>query len=168
MRLAYAQALAATGRDDEALAAFRVALGQDPQTAAARLGEAQMLVRLGRYAEARTRLEEARSILPADPAIALALAKLLAASPDPAARDGEAAVGLARPLHAERPTDRTAEVLALALAENGRCAEATVLLGEAAAAARAAGAAARAAALEAEAARVRSGPPCRPPFAAAP
>jgi len=164
MRLAYAQALAGARRDEEALAAFRVALGQSPLDAAVRLGEAQMLVRLGRYGEARERLEEASATLPEDPSIALALAKVLAAAPDPAVRDGARALGLARTLHQGQMTDRSAEALALALAETGACAEAAGLLRQIAAAARAAGDAGRAAALEADAARHDAGPPCRPAF----
>jgi tetratricopeptide (TPR) repeat protein len=165
MRLAYAQALAGAGSGPEALEAFRVAIGQNPLSAAARLGEAQTLVRMGRYAEARERLEEAHSTLPEDESIALAFAKLLAAAPDPAVRDGARALGLARTLHRDRPTDRTAETLVLALAETGACTEAADLLRELARQVRAAGQADRAAALEAEAGGLAAGPPCRPPLA---
>ncbi len=168
IRLAYAQALAAAGRTDEALAAFRVALDQNPTSGPARLGEAQMLVRLGRYADAAGRLREAIETAPEDAEIAYALAKLLAAAPDPAARDGATAIDLATQLDASLPGVRSAEVLALALAEAGRCAEAAAAQRRAAAAARQAGDPGRAAGLEAAAAGYDAGPPCRPPLAGAP
>jgi len=123
---------------------------------------------MGRYAEARERLEEAHSTLPEDVGVALALAKMLAAAPDPAVRDGAQALRLARALHGDRPTDRTAEALALALAETGACGEAAALLRELARQVRAAGGADRAAALEADAGRLGAGPPCRPPLAGGP
>lgn len=162
MRLAYARALAAAGRNEEALASFRIAVQMDPLSSAARLGEAQTLVRLDRYAEARSRLEEATATFPEDPAVALGLAKLLAAAPDPAVRDGGLAVELAQRVHEAGPTDRTAETLALALAESGRCAEAAELQQQAADVVAAAGDEGRAAELATAAEGYRAGPPCRP------
>jgi hypothetical protein len=71
-------------------------------------------------------LERAREASPGDPRIASTLGRALATAPDPALRDGARAHSLALEGFDgdERPTH--VEVVALALAELGRCAEAAV------------------------------------------
>jgi cytochrome c-type biogenesis protein CcmH/NrfG len=61
---------------------------------------------------------------PDQPAFPQALARLLAASPDPQVRDGQRALDLVQALAEEHKTTSVAETMAMALAEVGRFAEA--------------------------------------------
>jgi cytochrome c-type biogenesis protein CcmH/NrfG len=95
-----------------------------PDSEEARFGEAMALARLSRHAEARERLRVAMSLHPDQPAFPQALARLLAASPDPRVRDGRQALDLVQALAKEHKTTSVAETMAMALAEVGRFAEA--------------------------------------------
>ena len=55
-----------------------------------------------RYRQAREQLERGLEVLPGDPLITVVLARLLATSPDAAARDGRRALALARVLYQQR------------------------------------------------------------------
>ena len=118
-RLRLADALRRNGRFEEALDQY----GQSGE-APARFGEAMALVRLGRYAEARTRLSDAMARRPDQPGFAHALARVLAAAPDDRVRDGRRALAIVQALAAEYRTAPVAETMAMALAELGRFAEA--------------------------------------------
>jgi tetratricopeptide (TPR) repeat protein len=158
-----AAALAALGRHAEAVAALRAAVELEPDDERARLDEAVLLVRLERYREARTRLEELLARRPESGPATLALARLLAASPELAVRDGARAVELARRVFDSSPTPEHAATLAQALAESGACEEAANLQEELLSGARQRGwPASQIAALEQALARYRGGPPCRP------
>ena len=74
----------------------------------------------GQFAAAREALETALERFPGDLAVRHLLARLLATSPDAAARDGERAVELARAVVDEQPALDHLETLAMALAEAGR------------------------------------------------
>jgi tetratricopeptide (TPR) repeat protein len=152
------EALLALGRTADALLPLRSAVAAAPGDEAARLGEAVALLRLGRLAEARERLEEAQRLMPEQGRLTHLLARLLAASPDLALRDGARAVELAARVYAAQPGADHARTLALALAEAGRCGEAASLARSLAAQV----AAAEKAALLAAAADWERGPPCRP------
>lgn len=76
-------------------------------------------------------LEDARRKAPQHRKLSLALAKLLAASPQLDLRDGPSALNLAQEAHRRLENAASAEVLALALAESGRCAEARQTAAEA-------------------------------------
>jgi hypothetical protein len=78
------------------------------------------LVRLGRYREARTRLEADVRTYPEQPGFAHALARLLAAAPDDAVRDGRRALTIVEALMTEGRSPATGETMAMALAETGR------------------------------------------------
>lgn len=106
-----------TARADEALPHYRRALAVAPDSAAGRFGEAMALVRLGRHREARDRFAAASERHPDQPAFAMALARLLAASPDAGVRNGPRAVALAEALVATVKTTGAAETMAMALAE---------------------------------------------------
>ncbi len=83
------------------------------------------LVRLGRFAEARAVLEDAVRVHPEQPGLAHALARLLASAPDDAVRDGPRALAIMRSLEkTTAPAVTLVETMAMALAENGRFAEA--------------------------------------------
>ena len=75
---------------------------------------------IGQFAAAREALETALERFPGDLAVRHLLARLLATSPDAAARDGERAVELARAVIDEQPALDHLETLAMALAEAGR------------------------------------------------
>jgi tetratricopeptide (TPR) repeat protein len=115
------------GRPEEALAAiteYARAVEIDPADDRARLGEAETLVRLERYTAARERLEEGLRILPQSGLLTHGLARLLAACPDRALRDGARARSLAAAVWQAQPTPGHAETAALANAEAGDCSEA--------------------------------------------
>ncbi len=151
---------AAQGAWASALESFRAILVVAPLDVEARLGEASMLVELGRWREAYERLDEANGLDPSEGRVALALARLLAASPDTETRDGARALGLAQRIWEAREAYPHAEAMALALAELGRCAEAADWLEKAIELARGEGATDALARLAAELAQTEAGPPC--------
>jgi cytochrome c-type biogenesis protein CcmH/NrfG len=79
---------------------------------------------------ARSRLEGSTRVLPASARLRHLLARLLAACPDRALRDGERAVLLAEELWRADPTPARAETLAMALAETGSYERAAALQSE--------------------------------------
>ncbi|XOV87000.1 MAG: tetratricopeptide repeat protein [Pseudomonadota bacterium] len=81
--------------------------------------------RLGNFRAAIVELETGLALAPGDPRIVAALARSLVIAPDPTLRNGERAALLSRQLSQARPSDPVAlELLAAALAETGRFAEA--------------------------------------------
>jgi tetratricopeptide (TPR) repeat protein len=149
------------GRLEEALEDYTRAVELAPAEETARVGEAETLVRLGRYRQARERLEEARRVLPQSGAVAFGLARLLAACPDLAVRDGSQALDLARALWQARPASSHAEVMAMALGELGHCDEAARWQRTALEAAQKEGLTGRIAELSAALAVYDRGAPCR-------
>ena len=119
-QLRLADGYSRTARAGEALAHYRRVLEVSPDAVAGRFGEAMALVRLGRHREARDRFAAARERHPDQPVLAMALARLLAASPDPGVRSGPAAAALAETLVATVKTTAAAETMAMALAEVGQ------------------------------------------------
>ncbi len=146
-RLELSRALRVLGRTEEALVHAARSVELDPARPDGRLLEAQILVRQGRFGDAVSRLEAAHALMPEAGQIVAALAKLLAAGPDLAQRDGARAVDLAQRVYQATGDVRHAETLAMALAEAGRCDEAEDWQRRALAAAREAGAEALAGAL---------------------
>lgn len=135
-----------------------------PENASAHLTLATARILAGECIAARRDLEAARRHHPEDPRIADALARLLATAPEAAARDGVLALELAGQLFESSPSQQHAETLAMALAENGRFAEAVELQERVVAALekREAGRALTAAGRRLE--RYRSGQPARAPW----
>ncbi len=119
-----ARALREGGHLPEAMEHYGKAIALAPADETARLGEAETLVRLGRYAEARRRLEEDLTQIPTSGLLSHALARLLAACPDRSVRDGARALALAQAVWQAQPTPAHARTVALALGELGRCGEA--------------------------------------------
>jgi tetratricopeptide (TPR) repeat protein len=128
-----ARILSGLGRDEEALVPFSAVLRLQPKNRVARLGLVNALVNLERFAEAREELERGLAALSptpepetagADPLLAHALARLLAAAPDETTRDGERALPLALELAREAPTPARLEAVAMSFAELGRYADA--------------------------------------------
>lgn len=152
----------ALGRREAALGHLRKVVAATPADEEARLGAAVAAVELGLYREGRELLEQGLALDPGQGRLVRALARLLAAVPETGLRDGEQAVALAERLVRTTGLAQDEEILALALAEAGRCGEAADLLvrlaGEVPAAE-----AERRQSLAARAAEWRRGPPCRPP-----
>lgn len=115
-----ANALRRGGRLEEAVEHYRRAVELRPGDPHARYGEAVALTDLGRWPQARERLEAAHAALPEDRVLTAALARLLAACPDPELRDGPRAVELAQELVASEASLAHVELLATALAGIGR------------------------------------------------
>jgi tetratricopeptide (TPR) repeat protein len=118
--LRLADALRRTDQLEPSLSEYREVVALEPADADARFGEAMALVRLGRYAEARERLDEAMTIHPDQPMFRQALARLLAAAPDDRVRDGARAWKLVDGRPAEEQQHPGAfETMAMVLAELG-------------------------------------------------
>jgi tetratricopeptide (TPR) repeat protein len=126
-RLQRAGVLARSGRPQEALAEYQQVLRRDPAMKEALFGHAMALVRLQQYREARDHLAKGMAAYPADPLFKYALARILAAAPDPQVRDGARAKALADDLlRTERSIDIGATA-AMSLAELGRYEEAAAV-----------------------------------------
>lgn len=119
-RRGLAALLGRDGRYDEAAAEFRRLIEVNPQDEGARMGEATALILAGRHGRAAESLEEGVAALPESGQLLTALARHLAASPDPSVRRGDRAVTLARRALAASPRLENAETLAMAQAEAGR------------------------------------------------
>jgi predicted Zn-dependent protease len=149
-----------------AMDAYRAYLAQVPSDLATRQHFLLCLAAAGGWMEAQQVAQAGHDLAPADFAAADGLVRILAAAPDAAARDGQAALALAQQLAAGERQEQAQELLAMALAESGRFGEA-------------AGAQARAVAaygadkalgpawlpyLESQLAAYRAGRPCRQPW----
>ncbi len=113
------------GRYAQAAEDLGIAARASVRNHTARLYRALALLRADAdHARVRKLLEEAHEADPDNTLVTYALARLLATSPDPEARDGQRAVELARSLVDKRPSPPHRELLAMALAEAGRYDEA--------------------------------------------
>lgn len=117
--LGLANHLRTTGRCGDAVGAYDRALALAPSRRLAHVQRALCLVRAGRAAEARAGLEQAAAAFRDDVDIADALARVLAAAPDDAVRDGQKALALATATVERRRSIDTLETLAMAHAEVG-------------------------------------------------
>ena len=164
IRLRLADALRRAGRFEASLEPYRRVVAGAGQAAGARFGEAMALVRLGRHREARSRLADAARVHPDQPAFPIALARLLAASPDAGVRDGRRALVLVQALVADHKTTGVAETMAMALAEVGEFRGAVEWQQVAIDVARDAGRPDLANRMTANLALYRQGRPCRTPW----
>jgi Flp pilus assembly protein TadD len=110
------------GKDDEAGREYGTVASLQPQNAFARLMQAMAAVHAGSYAQARSLLENAAAAFPRDADIANALARVLAAAPDPAVRDESRGLHIIEELVQNQVGDSFEEgiTLAMTLAANGR------------------------------------------------
>lgn len=108
------------GNFEKALAYYKDMAVQQPEDPEGPLGRALMLIRLHRYPEARRYLEEDLKTFPNQPAFHQALARVLAASPESAVRDGALAEKHATLLLNQSEDSALAETYAMAQAELGR------------------------------------------------
>jgi tetratricopeptide (TPR) repeat protein len=123
-RFSLANALRRTNRTEASLAHYDAILKINPGASQASFGYAIALVRLGRYLDARTRLERDVAAYPDQPGFAHALARLLAAAPDDRVRDGARALSTMQALMGGPRSLPLIETMAMALAESGRFEEA--------------------------------------------
>jgi Flp pilus assembly protein TadD len=124
-RASLADALRRSGKLEAAITEYIEIVKIDPSASDARFGRAMALVRLRRFAEARSVLEEAVRVHAEQPGLAHALARLLASAPDDAVRDGRRALSIMQSLeNTTAPSVALVETMAMALAENGRFADA--------------------------------------------
>lgn len=126
VRLRMAISLRHAGDPESSLAYYELVLRTNPDALEARFGYAMALVQLGRYREAHDRLATAMDAFPRETSFAHALARLLAAAPDPTIRNGRRALTLVEQvMDAEpEPTLDLGETMAMTLAEVGRFGEA--------------------------------------------
>ena len=147
------------GQRLKALENLRPVVKARPNDEEARLEAAVAAVELGLLSEARDLLEEGLGLDPSQGRLAKALARILAAAPDLSLRNGERALKLAQQVAAATNLVQDYELVALALAELGRCTEAADLLTALAPKAEAS----RQAALLERAETWRNASSCRPP-----
>ncbi len=123
-KLQLAAVLGHVGRLEEAASTYAEVVSVDPGNVEAWRGQATALLLRSRYREAGVQLEQARARFPGEVSFSHALARLLAASPDPSLRDGARALELAEQVIAEQATLQRAETLAMSYAAAGRFQEA--------------------------------------------
>ena len=155
-----AEGLRRSGRAAASLAYYE----EVPDRRDARFGEVLALVELGRYREAHDRLEAGVRRHPWEPAFPIALARLLAAAPDDAVRDGARALSLAEALAESLRTTAVAETMAMAHAELGQFAGAVEWQRLAMSVAAEAGQSAAVQRMSANLAGYLRGEPCRIPW----
>ena len=117
--LAMADYLRRLHRPEAALAQYRETLAISPRNHVARLGSAMCLVDLKRHREARDWLEEAAKQFPDRAEYKIALARVLATSPDDRVRDAQQALAITQELYKGQRTTVLGETIAMALAEYG-------------------------------------------------
>jgi tetratricopeptide (TPR) repeat protein len=138
-RLHIANVLARSGRPGEALVEYRRVLERDPALKEAEFGSAMALVRLHRYRDARDQLRGALKARPGDRLFSYALARLLAAAPDPLVRNGAQAKALVDELLKTEKSIDVGATAAMMLAELGDYDQAAALQRDVIAAAEKAG-----------------------------
>ncbi len=106
---------------DEAIPHYGRVIELDPGNAFAHFMGAMALVRIQRWREARSRLEAGLTALPEDTDLAHAMARLLAACPDAAIRNGQQALRLLQKVfeRVKTPDFEQVETLAMVYAELG-------------------------------------------------
>lgn len=152
------------GRFGEAATTFQLVIDAAPDNQDAHFGRAIALMLAGDDAAARRSLEQSLVTLPGSAALTHALARLLAASSDPAVRDGERALALAQQVLQAQPSLDHAETVAMAYAELGLFAEAGAFQESIVERARAEGRSEHLPRLEARLERYRRSQPVRSPW----
>jgi tetratricopeptide (TPR) repeat protein len=163
--LALGDVLRRSGRGDASLEHYHDALAINPRQMVARLGYAMALVQLRRDRDARDWLDESVRLYADRTDLKIALARLLAASPDDRVRDGRRALAIAQQLFdsGEKSTS-LGETIAMALAEQGSYAQAISIQRDVMAAAQKAGLTAATQRMAANLALYEQRQPCRSPW----
>jgi tetratricopeptide (TPR) repeat protein len=163
--MAVADVLRRSGRGEAALPHYRDAIAINPRQTVARLGYAMALVQMRRYREARDWLDESVRLFGDRTDLKIALARLLAASPDDRARDGARALQIAQQMFdAGEKSTSLGETIAMALAEQGNFAQAISIQRDIIAAAQRAGLTTTVQRMTANLALYERRQPCRTPW----
>jgi tetratricopeptide (TPR) repeat protein len=141
-RLRLAALLRQVGHVDASRAEYERVVAIAPHSPEGTFGHAMSLVALGRYREARTRLEQGHEAFEGHPDFANALARLLAAAPDAPVRDGRKALAVMEALTEAQKRVDGGEAMAMVFAELGRFTDAAAWQDRAISAANGAGQAA--------------------------
>ena len=123
-RFLLAQELALVRRLEEALAEFSRVVQADPDNENALLGLVRILLGKKQYKQALSALEKGHAQFPQKGLTTATLSYLLAASPQLELRDGTRALTLARAVYEATTSIKHGVLVAMALAELGRCDEA--------------------------------------------
>ncbi|HEX8846702.1 MAG TPA: tetratricopeptide repeat protein [Pyrinomonadaceae bacterium] len=123
-RFLLAQALLHVSRLEEAETEFARVVEADPDNEAALLGLVKILLVKKQYRQALSALEKGHAQFPRKGLTAVSLAYLLAASPQLDLRDGQRALTLAQTIYEATASVNHGALVAMALAELGRCDEA--------------------------------------------
>ena len=118
--MALGDTLRKSGRFEASLKPYAEVVRINPRAAEARFSYAMALVRLRRYKDTKDWLEESARVQPDRPELAHALARLLAAAPDDAVRNGARAMTLVQDVLKGNKTTAVGETMAMALAELGQ------------------------------------------------
>lgn len=161
-RFALAQELEKCQRADDALPEYSRIVQADPGNEDAMLELVKLMLSRRQHRAALETLEKAHKISPEKGRTAILLAYLLAASPEYDLRDGATALELARLVYRATDLVNHGAIVAMALAEIGRCSEAAELQRQLIAAAERDRRPDMAAKLKADLRRYESGNPCRP------
>jgi len=161
-----ANALVRLERPKAALPHYRIVAEGDPGNLDVFTLEARTLARVGRWVDARRRLEEAHAAAPENVSIRHDLVRLLAAAPDGKARDGRRARTLAQALMTPPIPIAHGETLAMIAAENGLFDHAAELQRRLVESARSAGRTKRLNVMLGNLELYRSGQACRTPWPA--
>lgn len=161
-RFLLAQELTSTRRLDEAEAELSRVVQSDPDNEDALLAHVKILLVKKQYGQALKALEKGHTQFPRKGQTAALLAYLLAASPQLDLRDGLRALGLAQVVYRATGTVNHGALVAMALAELGRCDEAAALTRQLTAKATGEGKTDLIEKLKAELKRYENARPCRP------
>lgn len=123
-RIGLATSLRGAGRPSESLPHYQQLFANSQYLSSAMFGFAMALIQLGRFQEAKDTLASGMKTFPERVDFAHALARVLAAAPVPAVRDGDEALVLMRQLVTNRRSIDVGETYAMALAETGHFDEA--------------------------------------------
>lgn len=161
-RFLLAQELVKFRREEEALAEFSRIVESNPGNEDALLEQVELLLRKNEYKQSIERLERGHALYPEKGRTATMLAYLLASSPQYDLRDGGKALALAKLVYQTTGLVNHGAIVAMALAELGRCAEAAEQQRKMVAAAERDGKDDLAKKLKADLHRYETAQPCRP------
>jgi len=123
-RFLLAQQLSKSGKTDEALSEYSRVVEANPANESALLEHVKLLYRKSQFKQALDGLEKSYAQYPQRGRTVVLLAYLLAASPQTDLRNGTRALDLAQRVFTASSTPQYGALVALALAELGRCSEA--------------------------------------------
>lgn len=161
-RFLLAQELAKAGRLDDALAEYSRVVQADPDNESALLEQVKLLHRKGEFKQALAAINKGHAQFPQRGRTVIVLAYLLATSPELQLRDGAQSLDLAQKVYNATGAAQHGALVALALAELGRCSNAAEFQRKSIAAAEQAGNTDLKTKLQPHLKQYEQGPQCRP------